>query len=66
MSLQKTNGVAFDPSIIEHRNAVKSYLKRNAWRDADICFAHDPKFNSLVEQVRTKMLNWYISQEDVK
>jgi hypothetical protein len=63
MALQKAQSVVFDPSKLEHRAAVGAYMKRNAWGDSPIRFAHDPRFGSLVEEVRTKLLNWYISQE---
>lgn len=63
MTLQRRQGVEFDPSKLEHRIAVGHFLKRQSWADAGIQFAHDPKYGSMVEQVRTKLLNWYLAQE---
>lgn len=65
MTLQRAETVIFNPAILEHRMAVKAYLKRNAWVDTNIRFRLDPKFGSLIEQIRSKMLNWYIEQESL-
>lgn len=61
--LQKINAVAFDASNPEHRVAVASFMKRNAWTDSNYRFTHDPAFGSVADQVKVKMLHWYIEQD---
>jgi len=61
--LQKINAVAFDASNPEHRIAVASFMKRNAWGDSNYRFLHDPAFGSVADQVKVKMLHWYIEQD---
>ena len=63
MILQKMNTVAFDPSNKAHRAAVASFMKRNAWVDSGYRFTHDPAFGSVADQVKVKMLHWYIAQD---
>ncbi len=63
MLLQKTNTVAFDASNPEHRVAVASFMKRTAWGDSKFRFSHDPAFGSVADQVKVKMLHWYIQQD---
>lgn len=61
--LQPAVAVEFDPSIKSHRVAVAKFMVRNAWADTDIRFTHDPDFGSVPEQVRTKMLRWYMAKD---
>jgi hypothetical protein len=65
MILVHTSTTKFDPSIKAHRNAVSAFMKRNAWNDASLRFAHDPAYSksSVAEQVQSKLLNWYLAQE---
>ena len=63
MILQKTNTVAFDASNPEHRKAVAMFMKRNAWADTEYRFSHDAAFGSVADQVKVKMLHWYIAQD---
>jgi hypothetical protein len=66
MILHKMNTVAFDPANKQHRKAVALFMKRNAWADSPIRFSYDPEFGSVADQVKSKMLTWYISRETVK
>lgn len=66
MVLKKAETVNFDPSIKEHRNAVRSFLKRVAWSDSPIRFSHDPAYDSMADQVCSKLLAWYLSQEQTR
>lgn len=63
MLLQKTNTVKFDPSLKEHRDAVRAFVVRQAWVDSPFRFSHDPAYSSVVEQVQVKLLNWFLAQE---
>ena len=63
MILQKRNTVNFDPSIKPHRMAAMQFMKRNAWVDSPLRFNYDPEYGSIADQVKTKMLYWYIEQE---
>lgn len=63
MILQKTNTVNFDASNPEHRKAVAMFMKRTAWADTNLRFSHDPAFGSVADQVKVKMLHWYIQQD---
>ena len=38
-------------------------MKRNAWGDSEFRFSHDPAFGSVADQVKVKMLHWYIQQD---
>ena len=63
MLLRHPNTVEFNPSNRAHRLAVAAFMKRNAWIDSPLRFSHDPSYGSLAEQVRVKMLLWYISRD---
>jgi hypothetical protein len=64
--IPKLETVTFDPSLKEHRAAVRAFMKRKAWMDSPIKFRNDPNFGSVADQVQTKLLQWYMEQEDVK
>lgn len=66
MYLQKTDTVRFDPSNKEHRAAARAFMKRLAWVDSPLRFTHDPEYGSVADQVRIKMLKWYMDQEETK
>ncbi len=61
--LQTVQTVKFDPANPEHRKSVAKFMKRTAWADSDFRFAHDPAFGSVADQVKVKMLHWYIAQD---
>lgn len=61
--LQETKRIDFDPSITEHRHAVVAFMKRTAWNDSPLRFNYDPDYGSVADQVRIKMLDWYIEQD---
>ena len=63
MILQKTNPIEFDPSNKEHRFAVAAFMKRTAWVDSKFRFSYDPAYGSVSDQVKVKLLHWYIEQE---
>lgn len=63
MMLQHAKTVEFDPSNRKHREAVGAFLKRNAWIDSPIRFSHDPAYGSISDQVRAKLLAWYLNKE---
>jgi hypothetical protein len=63
MILEKTNTVHFDANNPEHRKAVAVFMKRNAWGDTSYRFSHDAAFGSVADQVKVKMLHWYIQQD---
>ena len=63
MYLQKPSTVTFDPSIKAHRQAAAKFLKRLAWRDSPIRFSHDPSYGSVADQIRSKLLQWYVDRE---
>lgn len=63
MILQPMQTVHFDPANKKHRQAVQAFMKRNAWGDSPIRFAHDPAYGSIADQVRDKMLKWYMTRE---
>lgn len=58
--------VVFDPANKAHRAAVRAFMKRRAWSDSPLRFAYDPAYGSVADQVQTKLLHWYISQEESK
>ncbi len=58
--------VNFDPSNREHRKSVEAYMQRNAWTDAKFRFTDDISFDSVPEQVKTKLLMWYLNKENTK
>jgi len=64
--LKRTDTVVFDPSIAEHRKAVRGFMKRNAWVDSPLRFKHDPAYGNVANQVQIKLLQWYLDQEEVK
>jgi len=66
MLLKRQETVDFDPSNKAHRAAVRAFLKRRAWVDSPIRFAHDPAYGSVAEQVQAKLLQWYVYQEESK
>lgn len=66
MLLNKIATVEFDPSNKEHRAAVHSFMKRQAWVDSPIRFSYDPKYGSIAAQVRAKLFDWYVSQDMAK
>jgi len=66
MILNSTQAVVFDPSNKEHRKAVEAYMKRNAWVDATLRFIHDTEYDSIPEQVKTKLLQWYLQKENAR
>jgi hypothetical protein len=66
MKLQLPKIVEFDPSVKAHRMAVHAFMKRNAWGDTSMRFAHDPTYGSVAAQVREKLLNWYVFQEEIR
>lgn len=55
--------VEFDPSKKAHRDAVRAFMKRQAWVDSPIRFAYDPAYGSIADQVRAKLLQWYMDKE---
>ena len=63
MILKKTPTVDFDPTNAEHRAAVAAFMKRTAWCDAKFRFTYDPEFGSVADQVKARMLAWYIAQD---
>lgn len=63
MLLQRQTLIDFDPSNKEHRAAVSAFLKRKAWSDSPIRFAHDPAYGSVADQVQAKLLQWYVDNE---
>lgn len=64
--LRKTETVVFDPTNKAHRAAVRAFLKRKAWVDSPLRFAHDSDFGSVADQVQRKLLDWYVLQEEIK
>jgi hypothetical protein len=64
--LKKPETVGFNPSNKSHRVAVRLYMKRKAWGDSPLRFAHDPAFSNVVDQVQTKLLQWFLDQEDTR
>ena len=63
MILQHSKTVKFDPANKKHREAVRAFLRRNAWIDSPIRFSHDPAYGSIADQVRAKLLAWYVQRE---
>ena len=63
MILQHPATTEFDPSNKEHRQAVRDFLKRNAWSDSKYRFKYNPAYGSIANQVQEKLLAWYIDQE---
>jgi len=63
MILQKIPSTNFDPSNKEHREAVGAFLKRTAWGDSKFRFTHDPAYDSVSDQVKSKLLAWYLKND---
>jgi hypothetical protein len=63
MLLNRKPPVDFDPSNKLHRAAVKLFMKRRAWLDSPLRFTHDPAYGSVIEQVQTRLLEWYLARE---
>jgi hypothetical protein len=66
MLLKRQELIEFDPANKAHRAAVRAFLKRRAWVDSPLRFAHDPAYGSVAEQVQSKLLQWYVDQEESK
>ena len=66
MLLSRQATVDFDPNDKEHRAAARAFMRRQAWVDSPLRFTHDPAYGSIAEQVKTKLLVWYIEQEEKK
>lgn len=64
MLLKKPDLVTFDPSIKSHRAAVKAFLVRRAWGDANLRFNYDPSYGSVSDMVQSKLLSWYVAKEN--
>lgn len=64
MYLTKPAIIEFDASNKEHRRAARAFLKRKAWVDCPMRFAHDPEYGSVAEQIQAKLLVWYVAQEE--
>ena len=64
MILKHPNRIDFDPSNQNHRNAVRDYMRRNAWSDTKLRFNDNPHFGSVAHMVQEKLLVWYMSQEE--
>lgn len=63
MLLRAPSRVNFDPALKEHRIAAAAFMQRNAWGDTNYKFTHDPEFSNVADQVRVKMLRWYMAQD---
>ena len=66
MYLKRPEIVQFDASNKHHRAAARAFLRRKAWVDCPLRFAHDTGYGSVSEQIQTKMLEWYVAQEEAK
>jgi len=64
--LKRTDTVVFDPANVEHRRAVRGFMRRNAWVDSPLRFKHDPVYGNVANQVQVKLLQWYLDQEEAK
>lgn len=38
-------------------------MKRRAWNDAPIRFAHNPSYGSVAEHVQIELLKWYMDND---
>jgi hypothetical protein len=63
MLLKRQEIIEFDPSKKEHRAAAHAFMRRGAWADSPLRFAYDPSYGSVADQVKAKLLDWYIAQE---
>ena len=66
MYLPRPVTVNFDPANKEHRAAARAFLRRKAWVDSPMRFTHDPGFGSVADQIQSKLLDWYVAQEEAK
>lgn len=66
MLFKRQDLVEFNPANKEHRAAVRAFMKRRAWADSPIRFAHDPQYGSVADQVQAKLLQWYMAKEESK
>jgi hypothetical protein len=64
MAIKPVITVQFDPTDKFHRSAVRLYMKRNAWADSPVRFTYDPHYGSIDAQVKSKLLEWYISNDN--
>ena len=63
MLLKVRDKVKFDPSNREHRNAIKAFLKRNAWNDTEFRFSLEPEYHNLIDMCQSMLLDWYLSND---
>lgn len=63
MVLKYPERVAFNPALAEHRHAFKQFMRRRAWSDSPILFAHDPEYGNLIEQISEKLVAWYLEKD---
>lgn len=61
--LKHPDTVHFDPSVKQHRQAAHAFMRRGTWADSPLRFAYDPAHGSVADQVRNKMLTWYVAQD---
>ena len=66
MYLKRQEVIEFDPSNKAHRAAARAFLRRKAWVDSPLRFAHDTGYGSVAEQIQAKLLDWYVAQEEAK
>jgi len=66
MLLKNPVTIVFDPSNKVHRAAVHALLKRKTWAETSLRFKHDPEYGSVADQVRAKLLLWYVEQEEAR
>ena len=66
MLLKRRETIVFNPSDREHRAAVRAFLKRMAWADSPLRFSYNSAYGSVAEQVQTRLLQWYLEQEEGK
>lgn len=66
MILRNPITTVFDPTNKEHRAAVHAFLKRKTWADTKLRFKHDPEYGSVADQVQSKLLYWYVAQEEAR
>ncbi len=63
MYLKTAPRIDFDPANKEHRHAAALFMQRNAWADSPIKFTHDPDYDNVANQVRQKLLHWYMARD---
>jgi hypothetical protein len=66
MFLKRQEVIEFNPANKAHRAAARAFLRRKAWVDCPLRFAHDTGYGSVAEQVQAKLLDWYVAQEEAK